>query len=241
MKTLRPLKRSVSPFGAPPADVGLFQEVKDAFSFIFSSPESPASPFVLEHWNDASSLPVLIEKLAEAPANDAPQLGAVCEYAVGYWYQFEEKKLAEVLYASFLKLFGRKTELFLVDYHDKAQCEKMEWEDEHRDVVLFAKERDILIERFFAPLSEKDPNLFSEFIQMWIETDNLDRILHFLDFSARSKNPSLDCQILFTQPVLRDILRNKALLRSLFEKAKPLLEKLSSPTWETNTRHALDA
>jgi hypothetical protein len=236
---LRPQKRSVSPFGtAPDLSSHPFQPLIEAIE--------PQWPIV--EWDkqtsfhsleDAGALPSALGVILEAPANDAPVLYDVCSFLVRFRETFEAKALGAPLHAAMQMIFDRKTELFMVDHFTKEQCEKMGWPDESRDVVLFAKERDALVGRYFAPVNDTQPGRFSAFVNRWSETKNPDQALHFLDFCAGAKNPTFEHYLLFAHPGLARVVENKAQLRSLFDVAAPALPKLTSPTWQPRVRAAL--
>lgn len=239
MKPPRPQKRSVSPFGSATAVLddpfaALRAAVVEAFPNI-----QPTEKPQLKTLEDALHLPAYIEKISDAPANDALELDAVIQFLLRYRESLQNKRLEPMLVGTMRDIFERKTELFMIDHHNKEHCEKMEWQDEYRDVVLFAKERDALVGRYFAPLTESQPGIFSEFITGWVSTDNPDRLLHFLDFCTGSKKPTFEFYLLFSHPAFARIIKNKAQLREMLETAKPLLAKLPSPTWEKDTRKSL--
>lgn len=239
MRTLRPTKRSVSPFGSTPTTVvDPFANLRESFLKAFPPLESETKP-QLKSIEDARFVPDFIEKISNAPANDAPDLEKICHFLILYNETLTHHQLAPVIFEAMLGLFERKTDLFMIDHRDRAHFEKMGLPLEYQDLILFSKERDALVGRFFAPLTETHPGTFSEFITRWMETDNPDRILHFLDFCAGAKNPTFEHYLLFTHPALARVITNKPQLRTLFEKAHPLLSKLSSPTWEKDVRQAL--
>ncbi len=247
MKPIRPPKRSVSPLaGLVPLPASLEEEssleqsVSDLENSVASlgNPADPA-PKALKIPEDLRFLPAFIRKIADAPANDAPELSDVCHFLLLFQGFIEEKKWTAQIDRVMLALFNHKTDLFLIDHQDKEHCEKMGLQADHRDSVLFSRERDILVGRYFAPAAELQPGKFSEFIARWVESNNIDRLLHFLDFCAGSKNPTFEHYLLFTHPALARIVRDKNQLRGLFDKVQPLLKKLSSPTWEKDVRAAL--
>ncbi|MBS1983059.1 MAG: hypothetical protein JST16_02710 [Bdellovibrionales bacterium] len=239
MKTLRPQKRSVSPFGTSP------EILSDSFQAL--------AQMIQTHWplveltkktsfhalEDVGALPAVLNFIVEAPANDAPILFDVCSFLVRFRETFDAKGLSESLHEAMQYVFDQKTELFMVDHFSKEQCEKMGWTDEFRDVVLFAKERDALVGRYFAPVNELQPGRFSAFINRWAETKNPDRALHFLDFCAGSKNPTFEHYLLFAHPALARVVSNKSQLKTLFEVAAPVISKLTSPTWQPQVTAAL--
>ncbi len=239
MKTLRPQKRSVSPFGTAP------KLSSDPFDALVNAVEArwPLIEFEkkisFRSLEDAGALPGVLNFILDAPANDAPVLYDVCSFLVRFRETFDAKGLSEPLHAAMQQVFDRKTELFMVDHFSKEQCEKMEWTDEFRDVVLFAKERDALVGRYFAPVNETQPGRFSAFVNRWAETKNPDQALHFLDFCAGAKNPTFEHYLLFAHPALARVVSNKNQLRALFEMAAPVLPKLTSPTWQPRIRATL--
>ena len=236
--TKKPQRRSVSPFGSFSVETAPLADLAEAFQPVFGVPEGKP-PKELSTEEDLIHLPRTLAKILEAPANDAPQLSGVCHYVRRFAPKLNEKGLLELVRSAFQEIFDRKTELFLVDHLDKEQCEKLGLALEYKDAVLFAKERDILIGEFFAPLTESQPGAFSEFVTNWIETEISDRALHFLDFAAGSRNPTFEYFLLFSHPALARVVNNKALLRSLFDRGRPVLAKLSSPAWEKDRRTAL--
>lgn len=206
MKTLRPQKRSVSPFGSAP--------------FVDADPLAALREAVAKtSFEEAKMLPDLIEKVSNAPANDAPQLDKLSQFLLKHRETLVAQELSGPLFQAMMDLFDRKTELFMFD----------------QDAVLFSRERDALVGRFFAPFTETQPGLFSAFINHWVETDNPDRALHFLDFCAGSKNPTFEHYLLFTHPALARVIKNKAQMRALFEKAQPLLAKLPADCYQRFT------
>lgn len=221
MKPAKPLRRSVSPFGLADTVPNPLAVLQESFT------------------GDFSAIPPLFEKVWKAPAHGAPELNALCESLLKLRIPLEDEGLWDTAMDFMARLFDRKTELFLVDHYDKAQCEKLGWAGEFRDVVLFSKERDGLIGQFFGPALENQPGDFSAFVNRWAESDNPDRIFHLLDFCAGSKDPTLDHFLLFTHPALTRILRDRPFLKGLFEKTKVAASKLTSPTWEKNARGVL--
>lgn len=234
-----PPKRSVSPFGtAPEAAVDAFSPFEDAVLAAFGPP-SEEKVWKFSTVAHLPAVPARIRRAAAAPANDLPWLDDFCAYLVRMRPEFEEKKTAPALWDAMERLFDRKTELFLVDHLDKEHCEKMGLPDDHRDVVLFARERDTLAARFFAAWTDREPGAFGEFIRAWTDSDNPDRILHFLDFCAGAKNPTFEHYLLFTHPVLERWVSNKAQLRALLTRVRPVLQKMKSPSWENDLRRSL--
>lgn len=221
MKNQKPLRRSVSPFGLTDPSPDPLAVLKETFT------------------GDFAHLPALYEKVWEAPAHDAPQLNALCESFLKLRIQLEENGLWDTAVNFMNQLFNRKTELFMVDHYTKEHCEKMGWAGEYRDAVLFSKERDSVVGHFFGPATEHQPGDFSIFVSRWAESENPDQLLHLLDFCAGSKNPTLDHYLLFTHPALARLLRDKALLKTFFDKTEAIRSKLTSPTWEKDVRQAL--
>jgi hypothetical protein len=239
VKTLRPLKRSVSPFGtAPELSSDPFQALAEAVEAHWPLLEPKKNPS-FHSLEDAGALPHALNSILESPANDAPALYDVCSFLVRFRETFEAKGLSDPLQQAMEHIFDRKTELFMVDHFTKEQCEKMEWLDESRDVVLFAKERDALVGRYFAPVNDMQPGRFSSFVNRWVETKNPDQALHFLDFCAGAKNPTFEHYLLFAHPALARVVENKNQIRALFDVAAPVFPKLTSPTWEPRVRAAL--
>jgi len=239
MKSLRPLKRSTSPFGVLATDEDPLKDLRQAFGQVFQS-KNEGHPEKLQVWDEARFVPDWIDLIRRAPANDATQLEPLCHYLVRYKRELGEHSLEDATHNAMQQIFELKTDFFLVDHHDKESCEKLGWEDDHRDIVLFAKERDMLVGHFFSPFNKENPGRFSGFIESWIGSDSPDRLLHFLDFWSGGKKPTFEHHLLFTHPPLARLLTDKHLLRSLFDKAAPLLKKLSSPTWEADLRTALE-
>lgn len=221
-------KRSVSPFGtAPEAAADVFAPLSDAILAAFGPP--PAEP--VRRFTSAAHIPAIparLRKAAAAPANDLPWLDDFCAFLVKMRPDFEEKKTAGAVWEAMESLFDRKTELFLVDSIDA---------DHH--LVLFARERDTLVGRFFAGWTEREPGLFSQFIHRWTDSENPDRILHFLDFCIGSKNPTFEHYLLFTHPALARWVSNKSHLKSLFDRIRPVLSKIKAPGWEAQVRQTL--
>lgn len=226
MKGPSSAKRSVSPFGTSSFDEAPLSPLELAFRRAFNSPASD-KPLKLKTWEDAGHLPAVWKRVKEAPANDALELVPLCHYILSQRAALEEKQLFEPVYEAMRELFEWKTQVFMVDHYDREACAKMGWADESRDVVLFSKERDQLVGGFFAPVTEREPGRFSEFITKWSESADVDRVLHFLDFLKGAKDPTFEHYLLFTHPALSRILANKNFLRSLSEKAAPLMAKLS--------------
>lgn len=232
----------MSPFGAFEAPVAV---VDNPLAALRSSVEAAfgttdqKKPKQLKSVDDAVFLPRLIEKIADAPANDAPDLDNLSQFLLLFRETWREKNLDAVFYDAMRAVFDKKTELFLIDHQTKEHCEKMGWNDPYRDLVLFSKERDALVGRFFAPATEQSPGQFSEFVNAWAASENPDRLLHLLDFCAGSKRPTFEHYLLFSHPALNRVVSNKSLLRELLEKAQPVIVKLTSPTWENDVRTAL--
>jgi len=240
MKTIRPPKRSVSPFtlageggfvlpDTTPLETTLLTLENQLFP-IFGSPHENI-PKGFKTFDDLVFLPRAIRRISEAPANDAPLLLSLCHNLVHFRETVEQKGLLDTIEAAMKELFLQKVQLFMVDHYNEVNGPK--------DIVLFSKERDILIGNYFVPMAEAHPGRFSELMSSWMETENPDQLLHFLDFFAGSKNPTFEHYLLFTHPALGRILRDKLLLKSLFEKSAVLLKKITSPTWEKATRAAL--
>jgi hypothetical protein len=221
MKQPRPPKRSVSPFGLSPAAPDPLADLKEAFARAY--PNADASRRKLRTIDDLPAVPAVIEKVLDSPANDAPELDDLCAFLAGQRITLEAKGLQAAVFAAMELVFDAKTDLFLID----------------RQTILFAKERDSVVGRYFAPVTEREPGAFSHLINRWVESENPDRVLHFLDFAAGSANPTFDHYLLFSHPALNRVVVNKAQLRSLFDRAKPVLAKLSSPSWESDVRKAL--
>lgn len=247
MKIIKPLKRSVSPFvlagdvpsraDATPFETALNELQNNLLTVL--GPVTEEKPSTLKSLEDFNALPVYLREMAEAPANDAPKLAEICSAIVRFQETLNQKNLSEVINKAMTEFFLHKTEVFMVDHYDEEHCKKMGWAVDHKDVVLFAKERDVLIGSYFAPLADAQPGRFSEFISKWTETTNQDRLLHFLDFCAGSKNPTFEHYLLFSHPALGRILRDKTFLKSLFDQSNALLKKLKTPSWENATRAAL--
>lgn len=239
MKTLKPLRRSVSPFGhaAPKGDLfaDMAAQIKSKFKKL-----KPTNPRQLENLSDLPNLPSILREAYYAPANDGPELMKLIQYGVKMKTDLVESGLFDLILDGYQSVFEQKTELFLIDHHDKEQCEALKFEGDYRDVVLFGPERDSLVGGFFEPISKDQPGIFSKFISSWVQTKSCDRILHFLDFAKGSKNPTFEHMLVFSHPALSRIMTDKNFLRSLMKKAEPLLNKLSSPTWESDVRKSLE-
>lgn len=232
-------KRSVSPFGtAPDVEVDEFSPLAGAIQGAFGAPpEERIRKFSLTA--HIPGIPAQIRRAADAPANDVPWLDEFCTYLVRMRRDLQDKQVSNSVWDAMELLFDRKTELFLVDHLDREHCQKLGLADDHRDVVLFARERDTLVGRFFAGWTDKEPGEFSAFVHRWTDSTNPDRILHFLDFCTGSNNPTFEHYLLFSHPALDRWVSNKAQLRSLFQRVQPVLAKLKSPTWENDTRSRL--
>lgn len=232
-------KRSVSPFGtAPDIEGDDFSPLAGAIAAAFGPPpDERARKFSLAAHIPA--VPSQIRRAAEAPANDVPWLDEFCAYLVRMRPEFEDKNVAGAVWEALEILFNRKTELFLVDHLDRDHCQKLGLADDHRDMVLFARERDTLVGRFFAGWTDRQPGEFSAFVHRWTDSTNPDRILHFLDFCSGSNNPTFEHYLLFSHPALDRWVSNKAQLRTLLNRVQPVLSKLKSPTWENDTRARL--
>jgi hypothetical protein len=238
MKPPRPAKRSVSPFGLMEAPVDAVTDLTDLYLRVLGQPEGKP-PARLSAGADAVYLPAMFRRIWDAPANDAPELDDVIQFLVQHRPYLEEKSLHAPTYDFMRRLFELKTDMFLIDHHDREHCEKVGWAGDHRDIVLFSRERDALVGRYFAVITEREPGLLSEFIHSWVESDRPDALLHFLDFTAGSANPTFEHYLLFAHPALHRVVGNKALLRGLFDQTKSVLARLSSPTWEKDVRAAL--
>jgi hypothetical protein len=239
VKTLRPLKRSVSPFGTTTQiSDDPFYSLAEALETHWP-PAEPDKKTAFHSLEDIGYLPAVLNTVLEAPANDAPVLYDICSFLVRFRETFEAKGLSERVHDAMQIVFDRKTDLFMVDHFNKEQCEKMEWPEDYRDVVLYAKERDALVGRYFAPVNENQPGRFASFVNRWSDTKNPDQALHFLDFCAGAKNPTFEHYLLFAHPALARVVENKDKLRTLLLVAAPILPKLTSPTWESHIRTAL--
>jgi hypothetical protein len=193
----------------------------------------------LETVADLAFVPTYIAEAFGAAANDAPHLGPLCQFLAVHNAVLDAKGLAAPVYDAMEQVFEAKTELFLIDHLDKEHCEKMGWPDPYRDAVLFARERDMLVVRYFTPVNELQGGRLAEFFSKWAHTTVPDRALHFLDFCLGLRNPTFDHYLLSSHPALSRIERDKALLRSLLEHGKPILSRLASPTWEADVRKTL--
>lgn len=237
--TARPPRRSVSPFGnEPPAQDDQFADLDAAFRAAFPG-VSARKGSSLKTFDDAAAVPHVLRRVANAPANDAAGLPALCDFLILHRATLAEKGVFEAVYRAMEIVFDMKTDLFMVAHHGREECEKMGWADEFRDVVLFAPERDTLIARFFVPATEGEPGRFAAFVNRWVETDSPDRLLHFFDFCVGSSGPTFEHYLLFSHPALKRLVSNKPLLRQLFEKTRFVLIKMPSTTWEEKIRTAL--
>jgi hypothetical protein len=240
MKTIRPVKRSVSPFvlsGDFPSQDPVSSPLEHALNVLQNAltphvglPKEPY-PIQLKAFEDLVYLPSVLRAVADAPANDAPQLLNACQTIVRFRQTIHEKGLTEAIHNVMKEIFFLKVQLFMIDHYDD--------ENGPRDIILFSKERDLLIGNYFAPMADDKPGLFSEFVATWTETENKDPLLHFLDFCGESKNPTFEWYLLFSHPALARVIRDKHMLKSLFDKAAPLLKKLASSSWEKQTRATL--
>ncbi len=240
MPTIKMLRRSVSPFGLKMEDPGSFTSLFENFERVLGP--SPQEKPKLNSFSDATFVPFFIQKIADAAANDAPGLEKLCQFLLVHRPDLEAKSLETVVWESMDKLFNLKTEVFLIDHIPAIEedAEKGITSAPAQERVLFSRERDILVGRYFAPVTENNPGLFSEFVTRWVETENLDRVLHFLDFAAGSKNPTFEHYLLFVHPALKRIVENKNLLRGLVKKTEPLLAKLTATDWSASVRRTLD-
>ncbi|OVE77586.1 hypothetical protein BVX98_02365 [bacterium F11] len=238
MRTLPPKNRSTSPFGPALPEADPLANLKEAFSTAFPNSIKDKRP-PLHIWDDARYVPVWMDFFRDAPANEAQGLNEFCSFLTKYHAEFAESQLRSILLQAVEDLFNLKTELFLIDHHDKESCEKLGWDGDHRDVVLFQKERNSLVGLFFAPFLEKTPGEFTGFVERWANSNNLDRLLHFIDFCFGAKNPTFEHYLLFTHPPLARFVEDKPFLLSRLQHAAPLLKKLKSPTWEADVRKAL--
>lgn len=180
-----------------------------------------------------------MRKVAQAPANDCPELARLCDYLTGHNLEISSAGLFDPIFNALKVVFDRKTEIFLVDHYDGDHCRKMGWKEDYRDAVLFSEERNILVGRFFEPMTKDRPGHFSEFIKTWSETGNSDRLLHFLDFCGKLANSSFEFFLLGSHPALSRIIRKKDTMRALLQKCAPLFGKIKSPTWEKDLRKTL--
>lgn len=154
--------------------------------------------------------PYSFQAIAEAPSNDDHGLGDLCRFLL-------QKRLDINMEDAMKLLFERKTELFLLS----------------SDGPLFVKERDLLVGGFFAPLYEHAPGKFSEFVDAWMETPIMDRLLHFFDFCRGSTRPTFEHYLLFAHPAFSRVLRDK-------QKLRLLLKKITVPAFEADLRAAFD-
>jgi hypothetical protein len=219
----KPARRSVSPFGFYDTVEDPYLSLKQAIRPFATNDNAETTSSALSQFFDIGNLPAALEKLSSAAANDAPLLDKVCNYGVTIRLEAEKHGVSDILFSSMTQLFEKKTESFLLD----------------SDVVLFAKERDMVVGRFVAPFTESSPGRFSEFIQKWVETENTDRLLHFLDFCRGSQNPTFDHYLLFAHPALHRVVDNKALIKNLFKKTEPLLKKFESTNFVSDLRKTL--
>ena len=223
LKTSKTPRRSVSPFG-------FYEPAEDPFlSF-----KQALHPF-----SNLSHLPAAIEKLYSATANDAPRLEKVCNELIDLRPELEKNGLVEILFDAMSQVFDKKTESFYLDLHTPEQCEKMGEHTSHAEVVLFAKERDTLVGRFVEPYTDQNPGRFSEFINTWVETDNRDRLLHFLDFCRGKKDPTFEHYLLFAHPSLSRVVGNKMLMKNLLHKTEPLLKKFEGSAFLVDLKKSL--
>jgi hypothetical protein len=240
MKNIRHNRRSVSPFGALPPVQNPFEDLSNRIKEKLDLNESNFThKQKLRDILDLPAVPLLIEKYMDAPAHDAPRLEELCLYVDRLQPDLETHGLRLEMHDWMLELFKRKTELFLVDHYDKEHCEKMEWPEKYRDVVLFAKERDTLVGAYFAKRAESTPGEFAEFMTQWAQSPTSDRQLHFLDFCYRLTQPTFDYVLLASLPPIQRWVRNKSFLQELLSQNDAILKKVKSPTWKTDTKKAL--
>ena len=220
MKKPRPLRRSVSPFGTvvvPALDpLGV---LRTALQSRFGDADSDPH---LSSWADARNIISFVERVLDAPANDVDDLATLCQYLVGVQLDVESAGLSDELFSAMEQIFVEKTESFLMS-----------------ETILFSKERDMLIGRYFEPITERNPGKFSGFLSRWVESDHLDRLLHFLDFCKGTTNPTFEYFLVFSNPAFHRLLTNKHLLRDVWHKAEPLVRKLPDTTWADGVRTAL--
>ncbi|MCB4756297.1 MAG: hypothetical protein LHV69_04580 [Elusimicrobia bacterium] len=239
MKTARPPRRSVSPFGLKSPEPDPFEGFRESLERL-APPEEDAAPLSLASFADVGHLPAVLKGIWDSPANDSPQLKPVCEFLLRYNVDIGDHGLFEAVYLSMEEVFRRKTDLFLIDHHDEEYCQRMGWPETYRDDVLFARERDLLVGFYFAPVTRNSPGRFSEFVRRWVGTTSFDRLLHFFDFCKNAQDPTSDHFLLFTHPAFARLLRDRALLRGLFENARRVIKRVGSPTWEADIRKALE-
>ncbi len=232
------LRRSVSPFGLKLQEPGPFQELEDSLQRLLPPFKTTGAPS-LHLFPDVQFTPAFFNRALESPANDCPDLETLCQFLIRYAIQIEETGLFDVVFRSMELLFNQKTELFLVDHQNEEHCKKVGLDVPYRDIVLFSRERNLLIGGYFAPMTNNNPGHFSEFINRWVQSDSMDRALHFLDFCRAAHDSSSEHYLLFTHPALGRIIRNKPQLQTLLELGRPLLKKLASPTWEKDVRASL--
>jgi hypothetical protein len=223
-------RRSVSPFGTFPETEAeplapLARAIEEAFG---PPPEQTVRKFTAAA--HIAAVPARLKKAFDAPANDAPWLGDLCGFLVRMRPDLEEKNVNGAVWTAMSQLFERKTDVFLLDLVETP---------DGRPTVLFSRERDALVGRFFAGWTEREPGLFSGFIDGWTNSGNPDRLMHFLDFCAGSKNPTFEHYLLFTHPALHRWVSNKAQLRALFERVDPLLAKMKAGAWASAVKDAL--
>jgi hypothetical protein len=208
----RASKRSVSPFGMLEAEHKPWEELT---RLLKSHPAFQEKPF------DDKAL----REIWEAPSGDNPLLPELCTLLLRHKADFESAGTALAVSAEMEKLFHHKVELFLMD---------------HNGGVLFSKERDTLAGLYFAGMAEFNAGIFSEFVTRWIQSESMDTILHFFDFCLGFKSPTFEYYLLFAHPALARVLRNKAGLKALLDKAAPLLKKGATPEWEADVRRTLE-
>lgn len=221
MKKHRPLRRSVSPFGAvavAPA-VDSLSILRERLHSQFGEPDAKLK---LINWSDAKNIAEIMGHALEAPANDVHDLTLLCQFLVGVQAEAETAGLSAEIFLAMEQVFLQKTETFLLS-----------------EGVLFSKERDMLIGRFFEPVTEKSPGQFSGFLSRWIESDHPDRLLHFFDFCKGTANPTFEYFLVFSNPAFHRLLTNKHLIRELWNKVESLIKKLPDSSWAECVRRAL--
>lgn len=237
MKSSRPVRRSVSPFGTVavlPVDPYSILKIKLLEKF----PEVQGKP-ALHQFSDLAHLPHFLDIATQSVSHDKIGLEQICEFLVQFRNEIFEAGLLDDVFAALEVVFYSKVDDFLITHYDQTACEKMGWSDVSRDVIINSRERDMMVGRFFIPFTEPSPGQFSSFLSRWIQSERPDVLLHFLDFCRGSNNPTFEYFLAFSDPGFHRILTNKPLLRGIFNKGKILLSRISSPTWEVNVRTSL--
>jgi hypothetical protein len=210
MKKPRPARRSASPFGFVEAPVT--NPIEDIIPVLKSTLGSPGV-----------EVAGLISRAAASPAYETKDVSLLCQKLSLLQPAILKAKISADVFAAMEHLFQVKVDDFLI-----------------AETVLFAKERDMLIGRYFVPVTDESPGLLSGFLSRWIESEQLNRLLHFFDFCKGANDPTFEYFLVFSTPAFHRVLSNKQLMRDLWQRVELVADKLPHPEWKANVMQAVD-